>query len=51
MSDPVYMAHYPSMWEFANYIIVEEPSMAELSWVNSLATILLIVLDYLVSQF
>ncbi len=51
MSDPVYMAHYPSMWEFANYGIVEEPSMTELSWVIPQATILLIVLDYLVSEF
>ena len=51
ISYPLYMIHYPFMWIFANYVIVEEPSMSELSWVIPISTILLIGLAYLVSEF
>ncbi|MGC1632442.1 MAG: acyltransferase [Gelidibacter sp.] len=51
ISYPLYMTHYPFMWVFAGYVVVEEPSMAELSWVIPISTILLIGLAYLVSEF
>ncbi len=51
ISYPLYMTHYPFMWVFANYVIVEEPSMRELSWVIPICTVLLIGLAYLVSEF
>lgn len=51
ISYPLYMTHYPFMWVFAGYVAVEEPSMAELSWVIPICVILLIGLAYLVSVF
>lgn len=51
ISYPLYMTHYPFMWVFAGYVVVEEPSMAELSWVIPIITILLIGLAYLISEF
>lgn len=51
ISYPLYMTHYPFMWVFAGYVVVEEPSIAELSWVIPISTLLLIGLAYLVSEF
>lgn len=51
ISYPLYMTHYPFMWVFANYVIVKEPSMTELSWVIPISIILLIGLAYLVTLF
>lgn len=51
ISYPIYMTHYPFMWVFAGYVVVEEPSIAELSWVIPICVILLIGLSYLVSVF
>lgn len=51
ISYPLYMTHYPFMWVFAGYVAVEEPSMAELSWVIPVCVILLIGLAYLVTLF
>lgn len=51
ISYPLYMTHYPFMWVFANYVVAEEPSMSELSWVIPISTMLLIGLAYLVSEF
>lgn len=51
ISYPLYMTHYPFMWVFAGYVVVEEPTMAELSWVIPVCSLLLIGLAYLVSEF
>lgn len=51
ISYPLYMTHYPFMWVFANYVVVKQPSTAELSWVIPISTILLIILAYVVSEF
>lgn len=51
ISYPLYMTHYPFMWMFAGYVVVEEPSMAELSWIIPVSVILLMVLAYLVAKF
>ena len=51
ISYPLYMTHYPFMWVFANYVVVTEPGIAQLSWVIPLSIILLISLAYLVTKF
>ncbi|MEO7314704.1 MAG: acyltransferase [Ginsengibacter sp.] len=51
ISYPLYMTHYPFMWVFANYVVVTEPGIAQLSWVIPLSIILLIGLAYLVTKF
>lgn len=51
ISYPLYMTHYPFMWVFANYVVVDEPSIAQLSWVIPISIILLIGLAYLVTNF
>lgn len=50
ISYPLYMTHYPFMWIFANYVVSEQPSMTELSWVIPISTVLLIALAYVVSE-
>ena len=51
ISYPLYMVHYPFMWIFASYVIVEEPSVARLSWVIPVSIVLLLGLAYLVATF
>lgn len=51
ISYPLYMTHYPFMWVFAGYVVVEEPTMAELSLLIPICVLLLIGLAYLVSEF
>ncbi len=51
ISYPLYMTHYPFMWVFANYVVAEEPSMAQLSWIIPVSVILLIAFAYVVTQF
>ncbi len=51
ISYPLYMTHYPFMWIFANYVVAEEPGMAQLSWVIPVCVILLIGFSYLVFKF
>lgn len=51
ISYPLYMTHYPFMWVFANYVVVTEPSVAELSWVIPMSIILLVILAQLVTVF
>lgn len=51
ISYPLYMTHYPFMWVFANYVVVAEPSIAQLSWVIPVSIILLLGLAYLVTEF
>jgi peptidoglycan/LPS O-acetylase OafA/YrhL len=51
ISYPLYMTHYPFMWVFANYVAVEKPGVAELSWVIPVCLILLIGLAYGVFKF
>ena len=50
ISYPLYMTHYPFMWVFANYIVIEEPSIAQLSWVIPISVILLIGLAFFISE-
>ncbi len=50
ISYPLYMTHYPFMWIFANYVVAEEPSMAQLGWVIPVSTIALIAFAYVVSE-
>lgn len=51
VSYPLYMTHYPFMWVFANYVVVEEPSISTLILVVPISIILLIGLAYLVTKF
>ena len=44
------MTHYPFMWIFANYVVAEEPTMAELAWVIPISTIVLVAFAYIVSE-
>lgn len=48
---PLYMTHYPFMWVFTGYVVVEELSMAELSCVIPICLVLIMGLAYLVSVF
>lgn len=51
ISYPLYMTHYPFMWIFASYVVIEKPSVAELSWVIPVSVMALIGLAYLVTVF
>lgn len=51
ISYPLYMTHYPFMWIFANYVVVKQPGIGELSWVIPISLILLVTLAYLVFKF
>jgi len=51
ISYPLYMTHYPFMWIFANYVIVEKPSTSDLMWVIPISVILLISFSYLIFKF
>lgn len=51
ISYPLYMTHYPFMWVFANYVMVVEPSLAQLKIIIPTSIILLIGLAYLVTIF
>ena len=51
ISYPLYMTHYPFLWIFANYVAIENPSIAHLSWVIPISVILLISLAFLVFKF
>jgi peptidoglycan/LPS O-acetylase OafA/YrhL len=51
ISYPLYMTHYPFLFVFANYVVAEQPSMTELSWVIPISVILLVCLAYLVATF
>ena len=44
------MTHYPFMWVFANYVVAEQPSMAQLAWIIPVSTIALVALAYVVMQ-
>jgi peptidoglycan/LPS O-acetylase OafA/YrhL len=50
ISYPLYMTHYPFMWVFANYVVAEQPSMAQLAWIIPVSTIALVALAYVVMQ-
>ena len=51
ISYPLYMTHYPFMWVFANYVVVAQPSIAQLYWIIPISIISLISLAYLVTKF
>ena len=51
ISYPLFMTHYPFMWVFANYVVVEQPTMAELAWIIPVSTIVLVAFAYVVSEF
>lgn len=51
ISYPLYMTHYPFMWVFANYVVVTQPSAAELRWVIPVSIVLLIGFAYIVTEF
>lgn len=51
ISYPLYMTHYPFIWIFLSYVVVEKPSMDELTWVIPISVISLIALAYLVFKF
>lgn len=51
VSYPLYMVHYPFMWVFANYVVVEAPSTATLRWLIPVSILLLIGFAYLISEY
>lgn len=51
ISYPLYMTHYPFIWIFLSYVVVEKPSMNELTWIIPIGVIVLIILSYLVFKF
>lgn len=51
ISYPLYMTHYPFMWVFANYVVVVEPTVAQLNWVIPISIISLIGFAYLVTVY
>ncbi|MDO3693902.1 acyltransferase [Wenyingzhuangia sp. chi5] len=51
ISYPLYMTHYPFVWVFLTYVIVEKPSYEQLWLVIPVSVILLIGLSYLVFRF
>ncbi len=51
ISYPLYMIHYPFVWIFLTYVAVEKPSIANLSWVIPVSTVLLLLFAYFVFAF
>lgn len=51
ISYPLYMIHYPFLWIFLSYVGKNKPSLNQMVIIIPLATVLLIVLAYLVMVF